>query len=103
MLAIFAKLHILDVCGRPGYVSGISYSFAYDFYPIAGTKFLILWENFQCKSSRRNVGVTDFSIDCFTLEFNVLKLDVTFLYPLKTRENQRFSDVYRGLKNGTLG
>ena len=25
-----------------------------------------------------------------------------FLYPLKMSENQRFSDVFRGYKNGTL-
>ena len=29
--------------------------------------------------------------------------NVTFLYPLKTSENQRFSDVFRGYRNVTLG
>ena len=29
--------------------------------------------------------------------------NVTFLYPLKTSENLRFSDVFRGYRNVTLG
>ena len=28
--------------------------------------------------------------------------NIPFLYPLKTAENQRFSDVFRGYRNGTL-
>ena len=28
--------------------------------------------------------------------------NVSFLYPLKKAENQRFFDVFRGYKNGTL-
>ena len=28
--------------------------------------------------------------------------NVPFLYPLKMSENQRFSDIFRGYKNGTL-
>ena len=30
------------------------------------------------------------------------KPNVPFLYPLKTSENQKFSDVFRGYKNKTL-
>ena len=28
--------------------------------------------------------------------------NIPLLYPLKTSENQRFSDVFRGYRNGTL-
>ena len=34
--------------------------------------------------------------------FNPLMSSVTFLYPLKTSENLRFSDVFKGYKNVTL-
>ena len=34
--------------------------------------------------------------------FKPLMSSVTFLYPLKTSENLRFSDVFRGYKNLTL-
>ena len=34
--------------------------------------------------------------------FNPLHAPVPFLYPLKISENQRFSDVSRGYRNGTL-
>ena len=30
------------------------------------------------------------------------QLNCPFLYPLKTSENERFSDVFRGYRNGTL-
>ena len=35
--------------------------------------------------------------------FNPYYPNVTFLCSLKTSENQRFSDVYRGYRNVTLG
>ena len=35
--------------------------------------------------------------------FNPYSPSVTFLYPLKTPENLRFSDVFRGYRNVTLG
>ena len=34
---------------------------------------------------------------------NTYSPNVTFLYPLKTSENIRFSDVFRGYRNVTLG
>ena len=34
---------------------------------------------------------------------NLYSPNVTFLYPLKTSENGRFSDVFRGYGNVTLG
>ena len=34
---------------------------------------------------------------------NSLKSDVPFLYPQKMSENQRFSGVFRGFRNGKLG
>ena len=33
---------------------------------------------------------------------NHFHVNVLFLYPLKTSENQRFPDVFRGYRNGTL-
>ena len=33
---------------------------------------------------------------------NSFQVNVPFLYPLKTSENQKFSDVSRGYRNGTL-
>ena len=33
---------------------------------------------------------------------NPFQFSVTFLYPLKTSENQRFTDVFRGFINVTL-
>ena len=33
---------------------------------------------------------------------NPFHANVPFLYPLKTSENQRFSDVFGGYRNGTL-
>ena len=35
--------------------------------------------------------------------FNPYSPNVTFLYPLKTSENSRISDVFRGYRNVTLG
>ena len=37
------------------------------------------------------------------IRFNPYFPNVTFLYPLKTSENPRFSDVFRGYRNVTLG
>ena len=37
------------------------------------------------------------------ISFNPYSPNVTFLYPLKTSENWRFSDVFRGYRNITLG
>ena len=34
--------------------------------------------------------------------FNPLQTNVSFRHPLKTSENQWFSDVFRGYRNGTL-
>ena len=43
-------------------------------------------------------------IACFNLIYlNPLVPRVPFLYPLKTSENHRFSDVFRGYKIGTRG
>ena len=39
----------------------------------------------------------------FLNPFNPYSPNVTFLYPLKNSENRRFSDVFRGYKNVTLG
>ena len=36
-----------------------------------------------------------------TERFSPFQSSVTFLYPLKTSENQRFSDVFRGYRNVT--
>ena len=33
---------------------------------------------------------------------NPFHVNAPFLYPLKTAENQRFSDIFRGYKNGKL-
>ena len=33
---------------------------------------------------------------------NPFQANSTFLYPLKTSENQRFSDIFRGYKNAAL-
>ena len=33
---------------------------------------------------------------------NLLKSTITFIYPLKTSENHRFSDTSRGYRNETL-
>ena len=38
----------------------------------------------------------------FIMHFNPLMFSVTFLYPLKTSEKRRFSDVFRGYQNETL-
>ena len=35
------------------------------------------------------------------VSFNPFHANVPFLYPLKTSENQRFSDMFRGYRNGT--
>ena len=33
---------------------------------------------------------------------NIFSTNVKLLYPLKTSENRRFSDVFRGYRSGTL-
>ena len=33
---------------------------------------------------------------------NPFHTNASFLYPLKTAENQRFSDIFRGYRNGKL-
>ena len=38
-----------------------------------------------------------------TLMFNVYWPHVLFLYPLKTLENKKFFDVFKGYRNGALG
>ena len=35
-------------------------------------------------------------------QFNPFLSNIPFIYPLKTSENKRFSDVFRGYKKGTL-
>ena len=37
----------------------------------------------------------------YTYKVNPSHGNVPFLYPLKTSGNQRFSDVFRGYRNGT--
>ena len=34
--------------------------------------------------------------------FNPFSTNVPYLYPLKTSENRRFSDIFRGYRSGTL-
>ena len=41
------------------------------------------------------LSITDYVLNPFLT-------NVSFLYPLKTLENHRFSDVFRGYKSGTL-
>ena len=36
------------------------------------------------------------------ININPLSTDVPLLYPQKTSENRRFSDVFRGYRSGTL-
>ena len=36
------------------------------------------------------------------INFNVFPVYYKFLYPLKTSENQRFSDVFRGYRNAVV-
>ena len=45
------------------------------------------------------------SMLCSTQEqiLNPFQPNALFLYPLETPENQRFSEVFRGYRNGTLG
>ena len=38
----------------------------------------------------------------FKADINPCSANVPFLYPLKTSENQRFSDVFKGYRKGTL-
>ena len=40
--------------------------------------------------------------DIGTKRFNSFHVNVPFLYPLKTPENRRFSDIFRGYRNETL-
>ena len=51
---------------------------------------LLLDGNLPCKSKFQNH------------EFNSFHASVPFLYPLKTSENQSFSDVFREYRNGIL-
>ena len=41
-------------------------------------------------------------VSVINLTFYPFLSSVTFLYPVKTSENQRFSDVFRGNRNVTL-
>ena len=41
-------------------------------------------------------------MSCGTLDFNPFSTNVSLLYPLKTLENLRFSDVFRGYRSRTL-
>ena len=40
--------------------------------------------------------------ETFAKKINPLQANVPFLYPLKTSENQKFSDIFRGYRKGTL-
>ena len=42
------------------------------------------------------------SCSFFPFQLSHLMVNVPFLYPLETSENQGFSDVFRGYRNGTL-
>ena len=42
------------------------------------------------------------AVVCSEVAHCQFKANVTFLYPLKASENQRFSDVFRGFRNDTL-
>ena len=48
-------------------------------------------------------GTINITPQIFPTLFNPYSPSVTFLYPLKTSENLRFSDVFRGYRNVTLG
>ena len=48
-------------------------------------------------------SVCDHSLDTRLYLVNPYSPNVTFLYPMKTSENGRFSDVFRGYRNVTLG
>ena len=43
-----------------------------------------------------------FTLDSPKLCFSHLSSNISFLYHLKTSENQRFSDVFKGCRNGIL-
>ena len=42
------------------------------------------------------------STTCSMPNINPFQVNVPFLHPLKTSENRRFSDVFRGYRKGTL-
>ena len=42
-------------------------------------------------------------IQMILVYFDTFYPNVPFLHPLKKSENQRFSDIFRGYRNGTLG
>ena len=50
-----------------------------------------------------NFYSSGFSQRCYWRTLNPFWPNVPFSYPLKTSENQTFSDVFRGSKNAALG
>ena len=47
-------------------------------------------------------ALSEIKIDDESKDNNLFQANALFLYPLKTSENQRFSDVFRGYRNRTL-
>ena len=69
--------------------------------------FSLVFDNMIIKldSSMVNILVQPLTRTCTSKDFlfNPLQPSVAFLYPLKTSEHQRFSDIFRGYKKATLG
>ena len=76
--------------------------------------FIVSWSNFLKNRPPHKcfpVNFATFFKNTFFAEYlqttasviiNPFYSSVTFLYPLKTSENQKFSDVFRGYRNATL-
>ena len=60
-------------------------------------------KNIDDKFSQLNYPTAPFNLHICSDFFNPYPPNVTFLHPLKTSENLRFSDVFRGYRNVTLG
>ena len=56
-----------------------------------------------CMMRRGILNIFYYCIFCRKCNINPFHANVLFLYPLKMSENQRFSDVFRGYRNGKLG
>ena len=60
--------------------------------------------NVSSPSSRREIKLFIINSSCSpSLLSNPFQPNVPFLYPLKTSENQKFSDIYGEYRHGTLG
>ena len=46
---------------------------------------------------------TSYSVHYSSVSINPFWPNVPFLYPVKISENQRFSNIFRGYRNGTVG